>query len=122
MRKIPSDAGTRKSTGTEAKSLLPGVREVPALQWVTVVSVMGGETRVVLYCGGVELLCGVEAILGEDFLRLVGVVQPFVELLRGFGGRAGLAERYGYSLRSTSVSSTEPRLTPFFLAAARSVV
>ena len=28
----------------------------------------------------------------------------------------------GYSLRSTSVSSTEPRLTPFFLAAARSVV
>ena len=47
------------------------------------------------YCGGVELLCGVEAVLGEDFLRLVGVLQPFVELLRGFGRRAGLAERRG---------------------------
>ena len=49
MRKIPSDAGTRESTGTEAKSLLPGVREVPALRWVAVVSVMGDETRVVPY-------------------------------------------------------------------------
>ena len=48
-RKIPSDAGTRESTGTEAKSLLPGVREVPALRWVAVVSVMGDETRVVPY-------------------------------------------------------------------------
>ena len=71
------------------------MREVPALRWVAVVSVMGDETRVVPYCGGVEILSGVEAVLGEDLLRLVGVLQPFVELLRGFGRRAGLAERRG---------------------------
>ena len=66
---------------------------------------MGGETWVVSptvlnYCAVVE------AVLGEDLLRLVGVLQPFVELLRGFEEEAGLAQRCGYSLRSTSVSST----------------
>ena len=47
MRKIPSDAGTRKSTGTEAKRPLPGVREAPArLRVVAVLSVMGISRRI----------------------------------------------------------------------------
>ena len=47
-------------------------------------------------CGtALALLGGAEAVVGEDLLRLIGVLQPFVELLCGFGGGAGLAQRCG---------------------------